>query len=307
MMNLGDKKMKKFVGIIALCLFLMGSVAMAKPSHGGHHHDNPPPPPPPPPPVPVSSYVNSYQESFPDCDEHTLLINEMVTEYSDNTTTVNRLYSVVDNSGHSILMNATEVQHLFKDYDHYFLAKINGSYLVIDSYGQQTSPDRYVTATPLEPDRIKVSKNLSFLKVGYGVIDYAGNEVIPVKYQSFKNGKFNNGVYITKMNGYWGLVSLDTGVLLHNEYDSIKGIHYAYKLKKQGRFGLANYAGQVVLPTQYDKVDDVGDFIAVKKGNYWAAYDAYGRSLTPFKYKKIKMDRNTLIGETDRGSEMIAR
>ena len=109
------------------------------------------------------------------------------------------------------------------------------------------------------------------------------------------------------MNGYWGLVSLDTGVLLHNEYDSIKGIHYAYKLKKQGRFGLANYAGQVVLPTQYDKVDDVGDFIAVKKGNYWAAYDAYGRSLTPFKYKKIKMDRNTLIGETDRGSEMIAR
>lgn len=296
--------MKKFVGILALFIFLSCGSVDARPHD---RHRDCPPPPPPPPVVPVSSYVNSYQEMFPDCNEHILLINEIVTEYSDRSTSVNRIYSVVDNQGYTVLTNASSVEHLYKDYDHYFLAKINGSYQIIDSYGAMTTPERYVTAYALEPDRIKVSKNLSFLKAGYGVIDYAGNEIVPVKYQAINAGKFNNGLYITKLNGYWGLLNLNNYIFLRNEYDSIKEFQHAYLLKKQGRYGLADYYGKIILDAKYDKIEKVGDYITVKNGNLWAAYDSYGRNIAPFRYKKIKLERNMLVGKTETSSVVIAK
>lgn len=298
--------MQRFVGILILSIFLTVSAAIATPAK--HKGENPPPPPPPPPPVvPISTYVNNYQEFFPGCEEHTLLINEIVTEYSDRSTSTDRLYSVVDMNGYTILTNATAVEHLYKGYNHYFLVRINGNYQIIDAYGRMVTPEGYVTATLVEPDRIKVSKNLSFLKVGYGILDADGQVIVPVKYQSISPGKFNNGLYITKLNGYYGLINLDNKVFLNNEYDNIKEFQSVYLLKKEGKYGLVSFYGDLILDAKYDKISKLGEYITVKKGNLWAAYDSYGRTLTPFKYKKFKLDRNSLIGDNGVSNVVIAK
>jgi len=297
--------MKKFVGILILCMMLTGSSVLAHPPR--HHDDYPPPPPPPPPVVPVSTYVNNYQELFPGCDEHTLLINEVITEYSDRTTSSSRIYSVVDANGYTILANADYVEHLYKGYDHYFLVRLNGKYQIVDAYGRIVTPEGYISARIIAPDRIRVSKNLSFFKVGYGILDSAGNVIVPVKYQAITKGNFNNGLYITKLNGYRGLIDLNNRIFLNDDYDSITEFASTYRTKKKGKYGLVDLYGKIILEAEYDKITKTGDYITVKKGNLWAAYDSYGRNLAPFRYKKIKLDRNTLVGETRTSCEIIAK
>ena len=293
--------MKKWFIFAAVFMFLSCNASFA-------HYRYLPPPPPPPPVVPVATYVNNYQEYFPGCEEHTLLINEVVTEYSDYTTSSARIYSVMDSNGFIILANADYIEHLYKGSEHYFLARIDRNYQIINTYGKITSPQGYTTAVFLTDDRIKVGKNLSFLKAGYGIIDYSGKEIVPVKYQSIKAGDFNNGLYVTKLNGYYGLLDLNNHIYLRNEYDSIKEIHSAYLLKKEGKYGLADSSGNLILEAKYDKIKKLGDYIIVKDDNkLWAAYDGEGNCLAPFKYKKIKLDRNTLVGHTKDSKETIAK
>jgi len=294
--------MKK--GLLILLFLVLSLPAIAHPPD--KHHDDPPPP--PPPVVPVATYTNDYQAQFEGCDRHFMLVHEITTQYSDNTTSVARTYSVIDNNGYTLVSNASAVEHLDNDFEHYFLICSGGHYGIIDSYGVLTTTEYYNTAVMLDYNRIKVSKNLSFMKVGYGVIDYSGKEVIPVKYQAINSGKLNNGIYKTKLNGYWGLITLDNTVVARNENDSIKELLYTYKVKKEGKFGLIGMNGQKILDTTYDKIDTLGSsYIIVKKGNLWAAYDAYGNNLAPFRYKKIKLERNVLKGDTGRITETIAR
>lgn len=258
--------------------------------------------------VPISTYTNTYQEFFPGCDKHILKVNELVTEYSNRTSSSYRWYSVVDKNGFVIFANADYIEHLDKDGKHYFLVKANGKTKIIDDRGGMTSAQEYVSAVPIAYDRIKVSKNVSLVKTHLGVIDYSGKEIIPLKYQQIDAGSFNNGLYITKLNGYFGLINLDNHSLLRNEYDEIKEFLYVYKLKKEGKYGLADMSGNLVLEANYDKIDVLGDYIIVKnKNNLWAAYDSYGRILAPFRYKKIKLERNTLVGINGKNREILAK
>lgn len=298
--------MKKILGLVFAVLFCVNITPVM--AHQHHHDgDGRVPPPPPPPPVVVGTYVREYRQLFPDCNKHVLLTTETTTEYSDNTSTVSNRYSVLDSRGYVIISNVGSVVHLDDDYEHYFLVYADGHYMVIDSSGVMTSSNYYTTATILEPGRIRVSNNISLLKVEYGIIDYAGNVVVPLKYQAINSGNLNNGLYMTKLNGFWGLMDLDNNVYIRNENDSIKIILAAYKIKKDGKWGLVNINGQKVLDTKYDKIDTKGDFIIVKQDNLWAAFDAYGNQITAFKYKKIKLDRNSLIGDTGYKLETIAK
>ncbi len=258
--------------------------------------------------IPISTYTNQYQEFFPGCDEHILQINELVTEYSNRTSSSYRWYSVVDKNGFVIFSNADYIEHLDKDGKHYFLVKANGKTKIINDKGIMASPQEYSSAVPLAYDRIKVSKNVSMMKTVFGVIDYSGKEIIPLKYQQLNFGNFNNGIFISKLNGYFGLVNLDNYSFLRNEYDSIKEYKYVYLLKKEGKYGIADMSGNLVLEANYEKVDTLGEYIIVKnKNDLWAAYDEYGKVLAPFRYKKIKLERNTLIGINGRNREVLAR
>lgn len=261
--------------------------------------DAPPPPPPPPPIVPVATYSTQYQQPFDGCEEHYLLITEITTEYSDNTASTSRLYSVVNKDGAMLVENVKSVEHLNNDYEHYFLIYANGRYEIIDSYGAMTSPELFTSAKMAAYDRIIVSKSLSAFKTGYGVVDYSGKVIVPLKYQTMNYGKFNNGLYMTKLNGYWGLSSLDNEIFAKNENDSIKEFLSTYRLKKEGKFGLLGFDGHKILDTIYDSIDTLGsEYIVVKSGKKYALYDAYGNSLSPFRYKKIKMERNSVVGNT---------
>lgn len=294
------KKFTKILLLFAFCVVLTPASA--------HPPDEEKDTPPPPPVVPVATYINDYQQPFEGCNTHYLIIRELTTEYSDSSSSVTRTYSVTDNSGNTIVDNVKSVEHLDNDYQHYFLICTGSRYGIIDSYGVLVSPERYTTAVILDYNRIKVSKNISVFKTGYGVLDYSGQIVIPVQYQVLKASAFNNGIYKTKLNGYWGLITLDNTIVAENENDSVKELLYTYKVKKEGKYGLFAADGQKILDTRYDKIDNLGsNYIIVKKGNLWAAYDPYGNSLSPFKYKKIKLERNVLKGYTGRITETIAK
>lgn len=289
------KKIVKYFLILAILLFTSPVWAYPPPCD----REVPPPPPPPPPIVPIATYSTQYQEPFDGCEEHYLLITEFTTEYSDNTTSTSRLYSVVNREGYTLFENAKSVIHLNEDNKHYFLIFSNGRYEIINSDGATTNEETYTSAKIVAYDRILASKNLSTFKTGYGIIDYSGKIIIPLKYQAINYGKFNNGLYMTKLNGYWGLINLDNEIFTKNENDSIKELLSTYRLKKAGKYGLLGFDGQKILDTQYDSIDTFGsEYLLVKSGKKYALYDAYGNALSTFRYKKIKMDRNTIIGYT---------
>ncbi len=282
------KKITKYFIFLSLMIGLTSPVfAHHEPSH------NPPPPPPPPPVVPVSTSTVEYEEAIPDCMEHYLYVTEVSTTYSDNTVSTARSYSVYNADGSVLVSNCRNAQHLTNYNGHYFI--INNKDL-IDSYGYNVTKESYVSLYVIAPDRIMASKNLSFLKAGYGVIDFSGNEIIPVKYQSIKTGKFNNGIYTTKLNGYYGLTDLNNTAYLKNEYDSIKELHYTYLIKKDNRYGLVNANGKMVLSATYNKIKKCGEYIIYEQNGKWGALDANGNILAYPQYKKIELNRNVLVG-----------
>ena len=105
-----------------------------------------------------------------------------------------------------------------------------------------------------------------------------------------------NGIFVTKLNGYYGILDKDDNILLNNNCERIKPIHDVIVIKKYGKYGIYNREGQVVLEPVYDKVKKFNEYILVKKDKKYGVLDFYGNKITDTKYKKIRLERNTLQG-----------
>lgn len=281
--------MKKLIIILGTGLILnIGTCSFAH----KNCDDNPPPP---PPEHEVVTTETQYDTPISGCNRHYLGVHEITTTYSPNDVRVTRLYTVYNADGSVIISNCKNAQHLIKDSNHYFLINNNK---IIDEAGNSVTGQTYASAYIIAADRIKVSKNISFMKSGQGIIDFGGKEVVPVIYQQIKQSKINNNLYITKKDGYYGLLDLNNNILLKNEYDNVKELQNTYILKKYSLYGLADINGNVILPADNEKIERLGgEYIKVKKYGKWGIFDRNGNRITSTIYQDVKIQRDTIYGK----------
>jgi hypothetical protein len=134
----------------------------------------------------------------------------------------------------------------------------------------------------------------------YGLIDTAGNFVIPLGKYSFLNPMDEQGMILAKKNGKWGFIDINENVLIPFIYDDLgvfsKSVDLdlapAAKNKKQG---FINRKGETVIPFEYDYASYVRYFyepgiaVLLKNGKYGVISEE-NKIIIPFVYSQIDFD-----------------
>jgi hypothetical protein len=257
-----------------------------KSKHGGHYYSSS---------TSTAVYLVSREvvpnvHTFKDCVEHSATSETVISHYSNGTTNSYTYYTVFDAKGNVIASNCTDVQHIIYDNVHYLLLKNGGKYGIYSHDGFLISNRNYTTMYEIAPNRLLVRANKM-----YGVIDLLENTIVPIKYKEFKN--VGKDLYITKLNGYYGMVNSSNYNFFPPEYDKISQLYDTFVLKKFGKYGLADAYGNLILEPIYDKIKKQKEFIVVKKDKKWGVLDSSGRMLSEIGYEKIRINRNHLEGK----------
>lgn len=251
--------MKRFVIILFLMLFISGNSAYARPHHhhcGHYYHSscshcyNRPI-------YPIWKSVSTSEVPIKNCKKHSLECETTIIDYSDNTRRTLKNYTLFDENGNIIIDNCSYIEHIVYKNKCYFIVRYYDGkvkYKIIQGNNQSDDLTTYSKLTYLKENRLLATKN------NYrGIIDLSGNEIIPIQYTSLQ--ELGKGVYKAKINGAYGVLSVD---------------------------------GKVLVPCECDKIKKLGTYYQIKMDNKWGIMDLNGKILAPIKYKDVKLKKNKL-------------
>lgn len=112
------------------------------------------------------------------------------------------------------------------------IVQLNQKWGMIDKAGNTVIPFEYESLVVQEKGRIAAKKNG---KTGF--IDKDNKEILPFKYDVIRGSSYGE-VYFVKLNGKWGMMSLDLQELNEIKYDKITlfGVNpYVYKGTREGQ------------------------------------------------------------------------
>lgn len=136
----------------------------------------------------------------------------------------------------------------------------------------------------------------------YGMIDYQGNKLLPLKYRGFRKLGFDN-----RYLSFWdenykvGVMNIDGLVVLPPSYEKIgyseKAMNdpvykekLAFHVKSNGKWGLVSNDGEWLIPPQYDELYYFNDGRApAQKEGLWGIINKSNEIITPFQYPQIKL------------------
>lgn len=240
-------------------------------------------------------------QKFQDCDEHYLEIETTTNSYSDGTRRVFYNMTVYNADGSVLIDNCRNVEHTLYNNIHYFIVRQQrGGYRIIDGKGNITTNRDYSYLEELEPNRIMAKYDKR-----YGVIDLNEKTIIPIKYQKFQ--KYGDRNFISKLNGYWGLVDIDNTELIKHDCDKITPLYDTLIIKRYKKYGLANRNGYIFLEPVYDNIKKYKEYILIKKDDKYGLLDFEGKKISEIVYKKIKLDHNTVKGQFNSGKWVVIR
>ena len=240
----------------------------------------------------VRKEINEEERKFPNCDEHTAIVQTSINYYSDGTRRIYTNYTITNKDGFVLEDNCSEVKHIIYNDQHYFVVRKNKKYKILNGEGTTISRKLYSKMSEIEPNKLLVKYDKM-----YGIIDLTEKNIVPIKYKSFE--QIGPKLFITKLNGYYGILDSSNNITVKNEFDKIKPLHETFLLKKEGKYGLANFDGQVIVEPNCDKIKKLGEFILVKKDKHYTVLDYEGNSIDNIEYKKIRLNRNQLEGLTN--------
>lgn len=228
---------------------------------------------------------------FPNCTKH-YVIEEIITNtYSDGSKRVLTKSTVYNSDGTPIVSDCGSVEHVIYEGNHYFVVRKNkGGWQIINSEGAPLTVKKYSYMSLLKPNRVLVRTDKR-----YGVIDFWEKSVIPVKYRKFN--EISDGVFLTKLNGYWGVVDLGNNLLIPNDCERIKPLYDTLVLKRYGRYGLADLNGKILYEPKYDRIKKMGEYILLKDNKTYRVLDMSGSPVNDKIYGKVRLNRNKLEGD----------
>ena len=239
----------------------------------------------------VSRDFSKSEQKFPNCTKHYMVVETITYHYSDGSRRSFTNCTVFNSDGTVLVADCRGVNHVMYNNNHYFIIN-KGGYYIIDSEGSKITQKTYSAMKEFKPDRLIVRHDKK-----YGIIDLKENVIVPIKYQKFITD--GNGVFITKLNGYWGIVDSENNQLVKNDCDKIKSLHDTILIKRYNKYGLADLDGKMIYEVKYNKIKKLGEYIVVKDGKKYFVLDYDGERINDFSYKKIKLERNTLYGLGD--------
>ncbi len=158
-----------------------------------------------------------------------------------------------------------------------------------DPNGQLVIEPRYVEAEAFFSGRAAVAIEVSGKK-RWGIIDRAGNVIVPFELESTHMG-YSEGVIGATKDGRAGLIDESGAWLVPPRYDSVNQMRNGYaQVIEAGRVGLVDRQGLEVLPPRFQGVGDVSEgLIAVrvasiqdgKQHENWGYVDFSGRYAVP--------------------------
>ena len=158
---------------------------------------------------------------------------------------------------------------VFEKYDKY---AGNKAFYKDGKYGikrgeKEIVPAIYDVAYTYKDEYIKVKINDK-----YGILDYEGREIVPVKYDDIEYKEYEiNPVFYVKNMGKMGLVNMKGEEFVPIRYDKIKSYNSKfYELHLNNKQGLANLNG-VLYPAIYENLG----WSSVNHNRYFDAYDEY--------------------------------
>jgi len=239
----------------------------------------------------VSKNFSKTEQKFPNCTKHYMVVETTTYHYSDGSRRVFTNCTVYNSDGTVLVEGCSSVKHILYENNHYFIICKGGCYL-IDSEGNKLTQKTYSSMREFKPNRLIVKRDKK-----YGIIDLKENVIVPIKYQKFITD--GNGIFITKLNGYWGIIDSENNQLVKNDCDKIKSLHDTILIKRYNKYGLADLDGKIIYDVKYDKIKKLGEYIIVQDGKKFFVLDSDGERINDFSYKKIKLERNTLYGLGD--------
>ena len=267
-----------------------GCASHAHAGHHGHHHSH----------GSSSSSQSVYvigkdysktEQKFQNCSKHYMVVETITYLYSDGSRRKFLNHTVYNSDGTVLAADCRSVNHIIYNNNHYFIISKNGSF-IIDDKGNRITQKTYSSIREFKPNRLIVKRDKK-----YGIIDLKENIIVPIKYQKFNiDGK---GIFITKLNGYWGILDSENQILVDNDCEKIKSLHDTILLKRYGKYGLADLNGKIIFDIKYDKIKKLSEYILVREGKKYFILDSDGEKINDFSYKKIKLKRNTLYGLGD--------
>lgn len=89
-----------------------------------------------------------------------------------------------------------------------------------------------------------------------GVIDYNGDELLPIKYEEIIYHTLDFNGYIAKLNNKYGLYD-EAGIkVLDHKYDILRNINgKMFRSDQNGKKGIVSSKGDVIVPNLYDKIE----------------------------------------------------
>ncbi len=233
-------------------------------------------------------------QKFPNCDKHYMETETVINYYSDGTRRTFSTSTIYNSDGSVLVSDCTWVKHVLYNDEHYFLVRKNRKYQVIDSEAKVLSKRMYTKMEEIAPNRLLVKFDKKF-----GVVSLNDDVVVPIKYQKFLSEGDN--VYITKLNGYYGISDFENNVLIKNECEKIKPLFDVFVVKKYRKYGMADRYGYLFAEPKYDSIKKLGEYILVKQNGKYGVFDYKGEKICDIKYKKIRLERNRLEGRLESG------
>jgi len=138
----------------------------------------------------------------------------------------------------------------------------------------------------------------------WGMIDMAGNQIIPFQYDSlsflsYKPTTNINALVAFKKNNLWGLIDRNGKIIYEAVFQEIELFsNRLIKVKKDSLYGLIDLEGNVMLPTRYQSLDrdefrEAGgrykNFIIFSADHKYGLIDSLGKFILPLEYDLISI------------------
>jgi hypothetical protein len=120
--------------------------------------------------------------------------------------------------------------------------------------------------------------------------------------------EIQEGLFLTKVDGKFGLVDTAGNILIPNEYDTLDFFGSKGYSVKEGKMGLIDREGKIIIPNEYELLDFTGssDGVSVKDGKV-GRIDMFGNIIIPNEYESIEWNGSIGISVKDGKSGIIDR
>ena len=188
-----------------------------------------------------------------------------------------------------------------------FFLKENDCWYTFDSIGNKNFLGKYDDLIPREEEYIWTKLNGK-----YGVINFAGKELIPCIYDEILDAQDYYSLFIKKKlipvsrEGKYSLYDMQGNVIAQNTVYSYQEATSNFVMTyNNGKYGVINKRGMEILTCQHDDIVIGGNVIGFKTGEKWNLVDSIGNQIADFIYDELYPVEDIIIGIKESSADII--